>query len=180
MAVALGKEMVALRIVAVPVVAPRVRLVAAPPIFNVVAVVLNRLAVPAVVVSDPPLKAPLPAEVTLPVPPATEKLVPVISLAPSAIALPISGSETSIAVVIAPPPEEVILRAVGKVRSVSLLSISTSWVGAVALTPSASAKIVELVEPLAVVTVKLESVLVSAKVKEISRASVVTIVLPES
>ena len=45
MAVAFGKLRVALLIVAVPVAAPRARVVAAPPIFKVVAVVLNRLPV---------------------------------------------------------------------------------------------------------------------------------------
>ena len=43
--VALGKEMVAFRMEAVPVVAPRVKVVAAPPTERLVALVLNKVAV---------------------------------------------------------------------------------------------------------------------------------------
>jgi hypothetical protein len=53
--------------VVVPVVAPRVRVVAALPIFSVVAVALKRFAVVAVVVTFPPLTAMSPAVVTFPV-----------------------------------------------------------------------------------------------------------------
>ena len=66
-AVAFGKLKVALLIVAVPVAAPKARVVAAPPMFKVVAPVLNRLPVVLVVVTEPPLTATLAAAVTLPV-----------------------------------------------------------------------------------------------------------------
>ena len=65
--VAFGKVTVALLILAVPLVAPRLSVVAAPPTLRVVAVVLNKLAVVWVVVSEPPLTATLAAAVTLPV-----------------------------------------------------------------------------------------------------------------
>src|SRR5579884_1888200 len=67
MAVAFGKDKVAFLIEAVPVAAPIVKVVAAPPTLSVVAVALNRLPVVAVVVIEPPLTARLPAVVTLPV-----------------------------------------------------------------------------------------------------------------
>jgi hypothetical protein len=71
--------------VAVPVVAPRVNEVAVPPMLRVVAVLLKTLAVVCVVVNDPPLTAILPADVTSPVDPETEKLVPVKLDVPRAI-----------------------------------------------------------------------------------------------
>jgi len=46
------------------------------------------------------------------------------------------------------------------------------------LAPAARAKTLEPVEPLAVVTVKFDSVAVSAKVNARSRLSVVVVVLP--
>ncbi len=55
--VAFGRESVAFRIVVVPVVAPIVIAVPAPPIFNAVASVLKTFAVPDVVVMSPPLIA---------------------------------------------------------------------------------------------------------------------------
>ena len=57
---------VAFRIVAVPVVPPRLRVVAAPPIFKVVAAVLKRVAEVCVVVRSPPLRAISPTVVILP------------------------------------------------------------------------------------------------------------------
>jgi len=66
MAVALGSESVVLLMVAVPEFLPMLTVDAAPPMLRVVAVVLKRLAVPAVVVREPPLSAILPAVVTLP------------------------------------------------------------------------------------------------------------------
>ena len=65
---ALASATVALLIVAVPVDAPSVRAVAAPPILRVVAVVLKRFAVACVVVIEPPLTARLPPRVVRPVP----------------------------------------------------------------------------------------------------------------
>ena len=62
-------------IVAVPVAAPRLRVVAAPPIFKVVAVALKRLPVVDVVVTEPPLTAMFDARVSAPAA-VTEKLVP--------------------------------------------------------------------------------------------------------
>ena len=62
-----GRVTVALLIVAVPVVAPKVRVVAAPPIFKVVAPVLKRVALVFVVVRSPPLIAISEPAVTSPV-----------------------------------------------------------------------------------------------------------------
>ena len=53
-------------IVAVPVDAPRARVVAPPPMLSVVALELKRLAVPALVVMEPPLRVRLPLEVISP------------------------------------------------------------------------------------------------------------------
>ncbi len=53
--------------VVVPEAFPRVIVVAAPPIFNIVALVLKIVAVPAVVVKSPPLRAISPVFVRLPV-----------------------------------------------------------------------------------------------------------------
>ena len=63
--VALAKSTVALLIVAVPVVAPRESVVAAPPIFTVVAPVLNTEAVVDVVVRSPSVISASP-DVTIP------------------------------------------------------------------------------------------------------------------
>jgi len=68
-----------LLIVAVPVDAPRLSVVAAPPILRVVAVVLKRVPVVEVVVNEPPLSAIVPAVVRLPEL-ATVKLVELIRL----------------------------------------------------------------------------------------------------
>src|SRR5882672_9946508 len=122
MAVAFGRDNVALLIVAVPVAAPRESVVAAPPTFNVVAPVLKRFTVVEVVVSEPPFTAILPAVVMLPVAPAIEKLVAVTSFAPSESALTIVASERSSALVIAPPPVEVTLIPDGRVLDAFLLS----------------------------------------------------------
>src|SRR5437879_4645339 len=76
-AVAFGNESVALLIVAVPVAAPSASVVAAPPMFTVVAPVLKRLPVVFVVESVPPFAAMLPVTVVSPVTPsvpATEVL----------------------------------------------------------------------------------------------------------
>ena len=129
-------------------------------------------------VSEPPLTATVPALVTFPVPPSTEKLVPAILDAPRLIPVTICELDRSIPVVIAPPPEDVIAMPVGSVLDVALLSICKSWFGTVDEAPSARERTVEPVEPFAVVTLKLESVVVSAKVKAISRLSVVLMVLP--
>lgn len=56
----------ALFTVVVPVPAPTEMVVAAPPIFKVVAVELNRVAVTLVVVKSPPLRARSPVDVMLP------------------------------------------------------------------------------------------------------------------
>ena len=65
--VALAKLTVRLLIVAVPVAAPKVRVVAAPPIDKLVAPVLNSVAVPEVVVISPPFTAKSPEVRTFPV-----------------------------------------------------------------------------------------------------------------
>src|SRR5579884_1964291 len=115
MAVAFGRAKVALLIVAVPVAAPKAKVVAAPPTLTVVAFVLNRLPVVLVVVTEPPLAATFPAVVILPFDPVIEKLVAVTSLAPKDRALTIAASDRSIPLVIAPPPVEVTLIAAPKV-----------------------------------------------------------------
>ena len=106
--------------------------------------------------------------------------MPVMSFGPNAMAVTILGVETSIAVVIPPPPEEVILRAVGKTLSASTLSINTNWVGSEVPVPLALLKAIYPVESSAVVTVKLESTAVLAKVKAISLEVVVVMVFPPS
>src|SRR5579884_2826505 len=123
MAVALGKEIVAFLIVAVPVVLPIFTAVAFPPKLTVVGVVLKILPVAAEVVTSPPLTATSPAVVMSPVDPAIEKLVAVTSLAPSDRALTIPASDRSIPLVIGPPPEVVTLRPAAKVLVLALLSI---------------------------------------------------------
>lgn len=124
-------------IVAVPDEAPKLRVFAFPPILSVVGVELNTFAVVAVVVIDPPLTATFPAVATLPLLPVIVKLVPTTLFAPSASAVTIVGLERSIPVVNPPPPDEVILSAVGTVCVADWLSISTNWLGLVALLPGA-------------------------------------------
>jgi len=63
---------------------------------------------------------------------------------------------------------------------VSLFLTKTNWAGGEALEPSLKDKVVKPAPPAAVATVKLESVAVSAKVKAMSLASVVVMVLPEA
>ena len=105
-AVALERLTVALFIVVVPVVAPILTLVAAPPMLRVVALVLNTVAVPVpVVVISEPLTAISPEVVMFPELPAMEKKVPLTSLAPKARAVAILLSDRSIPVVIAPPAD---------------------------------------------------------------------------
>ena len=177
--------------VAVPVVAPRETEVAAPPMLRVVAPVLKSVAVAAVVVISPPLTARspevvispvavmVPAVVILPFEPLIEKLVAMTSFAPRERAVTIAGSERSRALVIAPPAEVTLIPAV-RASLVSWLETSTSCAGEEVLVPSASAKTEEPVAPAAVVTEKLLSVVVLARVNAISRASVVVMVLPPS
>ncbi len=148
--------------------------------FNVVTFVLNKFPDPAVVVTSPPLTAISPAEVILPLPPATEKFVPERSFAPNERAVTIVGSDTSIAVVTPLVPDEVILKPIGRIRSASALSIRTIWFGSEAPTPSARMNSVPAVDPVAVVMMNRESVAVSANVNEISRPSDVVIVFPPS
>ena len=108
MAVALGRARVKLLIEVVPVVAPKVTVVAALPIFKVVAVVLKRFPVVWVVANVPELALILPVAVMVPsveifpFAPVKVKWVEVISLAPKERALTISGSDKSMALVIAP------------------------------------------------------------------------------
>ena len=105
-AVAFGIDNVRLFMDVVPVAAPNETVVAAPPILRVVAVVLNTVAVPLVaVVISFPLTAISPLVVMLPVDPATEKLVAVISFSPRDKAFTISGSDRSMAFVM-PPAED--------------------------------------------------------------------------
>src|SRR5258708_6740139 len=177
-AVAFGREMVAFLMVAVTELAPMLKVVAAPPILSVVASVLKRLPVVCVVVIEPPLSAKLPALVMLPLVPFTEKLVPETSFAPKAIAVPIDASERSMAVPIPPPPEDDILTPTGRLRAAAALSTRMSSFGSAVPAPSALMNFVSPVEPVAVVTVKLESVAVSVKEKARSRLLVVAIVLP--
>ena len=66
----------ALFTVVVPVPAPRLRVVATPPMLRVVALALNRFAVVAVVESVPPFAAMLPAVVTLPLFATVNSVVP--------------------------------------------------------------------------------------------------------
>ncbi len=172
------RETVAFRIVAVPVVDPSETVVAAFPMLRVVAFALKMFAVPDVVVMSPPLTAISPAEVIFPLPPFTEKLVPVISFAPSAIAVTIDASDTSRAVVNPPPPDEEILSPIGNARSVSALSMSTNCDGSLVPVPSARTKTLPAVESSAVVTMNCESVAVFASVNAMSRLFVVLIVFP--
>ena len=88
--------------VEVPELAPSETVVAAPPIFKDVALVLKTEAEAAVVVKFPPLAAMSPAVVIRPEDPVIEKLVAEMSLAPKERALAISGSERSMALVIPP------------------------------------------------------------------------------
>ena len=112
--VAFGSESVKLLIVAVPVDAPSVRVVEAPPIFRVVAVELRRLNVVWLVKISPPLTlrsppvviSPLAIIVPLveifPFDPVSVKLAEVMSFDPRERALTISGSDRSRALVIPP------------------------------------------------------------------------------
>jgi len=75
---AFGATTLVLLMVVVPVVAPILSVVAAPPMFKVVAVVLKRLAIAVVVVRDPPLAAMFALEVILPV----AKTVPLVVILP--------------------------------------------------------------------------------------------------
>ena len=139
--VALGKLIVVPLMFPVAFVAPRVYVVAAPPMFRVVAFVLNTVAVPAVlVVMSLPLTARSPDVVMLPVEPSREKLEAVISFAPRLRALTILASDRSTAVVTPPPPEEEILSPIGRILFVSALSISTNCVGSFVPVPSALIK----------------------------------------
>lgn len=142
--VAYGKEIVALLIVAVPVVAPRVKVVASPPIDRLVAVVLKSVAVALVVVISPPFTAISPAVVMLPVVPSKSKLVisifpvvPVMLFAPKDIALTISGSDRSNALVI-PPFADCIVIPDDSVSPVSRFSRRRRLEGRVELLPSES------------------------------------------
>ena len=188
-AVAFGNERVPLFIVAVPEPAPILTVVATPPKFTVVALVLNTLPVAVVVERVPPFAAMLFDEVILPVAtivpfveilpdvPVIEKLPPTRFELPSAMPVTIFESVRSIPVVIGPPPEDETRIPVGNVF-VLPLSICRSWFGTVEDPPPAKERIVDPVEPFAVVIVKLDAVAVSARVNAISLALVVVIVLP--
>lgn len=176
---ALAKLTVALLMVVVPVAAPRAMVVAAPPRFKVVAPELKTDAVPVeVVVMSEPFKAKSPEVVMSPVPPVIEKLVAVTFPEPRAKALVMLESERSIAVVTAPPLTPATLIPTGRLRSVSRFLTKTNSLGSAVPEPSALWNLVSEVEPVAVVTVKLESVAVSSKVKARSRLLAVVIVLP--
>ena len=88
------------------------------------------------------VKAKSPDEVILPLPPATEKFVPVISLAPKEIAVTIVGSETSTAVVTPLVPEEVTRKPIGKIRLPSALSMRTSGTSCYATVCSITSRII--------------------------------------
>lgn len=101
---ALGKATVVFLILAIPVVAPIVRVDEAPKALIVVAFALKSVAFVFVVVISPPLTAISPAVVISPVEPVIEKLVAVTSFAPRDNALTISESDKSRALVIPPAP----------------------------------------------------------------------------
>ena len=186
----MGKRTLLLLSVAVPVVAPRLSVVAAPPILSVVAFALNRFPVEVVVVSEPPLAARLPLDVILPVAnrvplveifplePVIEKLEPTKLEAPRAIPVVMCESVKSIPVVMVPPPVDVIFNPAGNVFEAFALSIWISWFGTAVLEPEARENKLSPVEPFAVVTVKLEAVDVFASVKSILSLLFVVMVLP--
>ena len=174
----LGTESTLLLTVVVPDPAPILTVDAAPPIFRVVAFELNRLAVVAVVVKDPPFTATFPEVVILPLEPVIVKLVPTTLFVPRAMAVAILAPDKSIPVVNPPPPDEVILRPVGTVCVADWLSINTSWLGLVPVVPAALTNALYPVDPSAVVTTKLELVAVAARVNAISLELLVVIVLP--
>ena len=88
--------------VVVPLPAPKLKVVAAPPILKLVALVLNKVAVALLVVKSPPLTATSPEVVMFPVAPVIDQEVALTSLAPKANAVTISASDKSIPVVIPP------------------------------------------------------------------------------
>jgi len=178
--VAYGKDIVALLIVAVPVVAPIVKVVASPPMDRLVAVVLKSVAVEFVVVMSPPFSARSPAVVMLPVVPTTSKLVrsmfpvvPVILFAPIDMALTISVSDRSIALVIAPPDDWMVIPD-GSVSPVSRFSRRRSCEGGVGFAPSARVSLVYPDDPAKVLRVKLASFSVKAMLRPVD----VVMVLP--
>ena len=116
-------------------------MVATPPIFKVVAVVLKIFPVALVVVIDPPLTATLPLVVILPEEPVIEKFVPNILLVPEDKALVMFTPEASMALVI-PPAADCILIPEGSVSLVSWLLIRRSWEGGVGLLPSLKERLV--------------------------------------
>ena len=120
--VAFGRLIVRFRIVVVPVVAPSVTEVPAPPIFKTLALVLKRFAVAWVVVRLPPFTATLPSVVISPVAPVKEKWVAVMLPAPRLSALTMCASDRSIPLVIVPPPVEVTAIPAGKVLEALPLS----------------------------------------------------------
>ena len=105
MAVALLKLMVVLLILAVPLVAPIAKVVAAPPRLTVVALVLNKLIVELlmVVAIEPPSTVKVPLVEILPVEPVIENLLAKTFPPPRFKALTIFESERSTAVVTTPP-----------------------------------------------------------------------------
>ena len=124
-----------------------------------------------------PLAVTAPEVVMSPVEPVIEKLLAATSFAPKLNALTISESDKSIPLVI-PPAADCTFIPAATASLVSKLLTETNWEGALLLEPFAKANELYAPDPAAVVTVKLESVAVSARVKAISRASVVVIVLP--
>ena len=113
--VALAKLTVALLIVAVPVAAPKLSVVAAPPMLREVAIVFSKLKDVWVVVRSPPLIAVSPEVVMFPVAPAIDQLVPDRSFSPAERAVTRSASETSIADVY-PPDSDWIFNPIGWAR----------------------------------------------------------------
>lgn len=88
-----------------PLAAPIAIVVAAPPMLRVVALVLNRLAVPAVVESVPPLTATLPANVPAPFAVILPLLAMVNSVVPEAEAVKIGPRPTWLIATVALPRE---------------------------------------------------------------------------
>ena len=175
--VAFGNEIEVFLIEVRPVVAPIVREVAAFPKVKVLAFVSKIEAFEEVVEIVPPFTATFPLVEISPEVPLMLKFVARTLPVPSDKALVIFAPEMSIAVVM-PPVADEILKAVGKAWSVSALLINTNSLGSSVPLPSALTNLDSPVDPVAVVTVKLELVEVLSRVKEMSLLLVVVMVLP--
>ena len=175
-AVAFGKERTPFLMLAVPLVAPMVRLVAPSAKLTVVAVTsLTKLKVDWLVLIVPPLTAKVPSVERFPFEPVREKWVAVMLPAPRAKALVMLASERSIAVVTTPLETPATFKPIGKVL-VCWFWIKTNWLGSTEPVPLALVKAEYAVELAGVMTEKLE--LEPARLKVISFELEVVIVLP--